>query len=206
MKKYVIPGLIIVILLIGVAAYFGFFAKPAVSQQEYHVHADFAVFVNGQKLNFTQQKYMTLETCGNPNEEKEHANADLTTLAGMKTVVHLHDLNGNVIHFHNANATLAMFFKTIGFDLTPTCFADDQGTQHCNSNDRKLRVFVNDAEITDFVNYKPRDLDKILVAYGQDSDAIIRDQFASVTNEACIYSEKCPVPSGFVLTPESCGS
>ncbi len=205
MKKYIIPGLIIVLLLIGVAVYFGFFAKPQASQPEYHVHADIAVFVNGQKLNFSQQKYMNIETCGKPGEAEQDANADLTTLAGMKMVIHLHDLNGNSIHIHNANATLSMLFKGIGFDLTPTCLVDDQGRQYCNSNNGKLRVFVNDAEITDFVNYKPQDLDKILVTYGSDSDAIIRDQFTTVTNEACIYSEKCPVPSGFVLTPESCG-
>jgi len=51
-------------------------------------------------------------------------------------------------------------------------------------------------------NYVPMDLDKILIYYGHGEPT--ERMFASVTNEACIYSEKCDAPEGFIIEPENC--
>ncbi|MCM2325601.1 MAG: hypothetical protein NDI94_04005 [Candidatus Woesearchaeota archaeon] len=39
-------------------------------------------------------------------------------------------------------------------------------------------------------NYEFEDLDKILITYGADTD--VSAQISSITDDACLYSEKCP--------------
>ena len=98
-----------------------------------------------------------------------------------------------------------MFFKAIAFELTKDCITTRQA-QLCNTQSETLKIFINGVQEQDFANYKPKDLDKILVSYGSENPAIVRGQYETITSQACIYSEKCPAPPGFVLTPDSCGS
>lgn len=192
-----------VIVAIAVLAYQFFFAKPAATTNggEYHAHADFAVFANGQKMDFAKEEFMHKETCGKPGEE--HV-IDLNTPEGMADATHLHDLNGNVAHFHHENATLAMFFKGLGFDLTGECF-ETREAKFCNTETKKVKVFANGLQITDIEKFVPSDLDKILITYGEESASEVRAQNEQLSSQACIYSEKCAKPEGFVITPESCG-
>ena len=176
--------------------------KPTENGTEYHVHADFAVFIRGQKLNFSAKEFMHEELCGKPGEPEP---MDLNTPEGRAEAMHLHDLNGNVLHVHNANATLPLFFQNMGFELTQDCIKTREA-QYCNSQSETLKVYVNAGQIQDFLNYNPEDLDKILVTFGSESQGLINAQYESITSQACIYSEKCSPPSGFVLTAESCGS
>lgn len=201
-QKLLIAG--IAVLAVAIAgAYFLFFQPPA-HDDDYHAHADFAVFINDQKFNFSQKDFMSEALCGKPGEADEHEHADLDTLEGLKSVVHLHDLNGNVIHFHNERVTLPMFFKSIGFNLNETCFST-RDASYCNGEGNTLKVFVNGIRVEGGLeNYAPADLDKILVTYGTETD--FSTQQDSITAQACIYSEKCAKPDGFVITPESCGS
>src|SRR3989338_3616967 len=110
-KKILAAVAVIAIVLL---AYQFFVAKPPSVglQEEYHAHADFAVFINGEKLNFSQKQFMHEEACGKPGET--HA-IDLNSEEGRKEAAHLHDLNGNVMHSHHQNPTLSIFFKNTTF-------------------------------------------------------------------------------------------
>ncbi|MEM4255358.1 MAG: hypothetical protein QXR53_03445 [Candidatus Norongarragalinales archaeon] len=204
MLKTIKTGLVAVaVVAIALLAYQAFLSPKAASPstREYHAHADFAVFVNGQKLDFAKEEFMHKETCGKPGEEEPPI--DLNTPEGMAEAAHLHDLNGNVAHFHHENATLAMFFKGLDFGLTGECF-ETREARYCNTDFKKIKVFANGMQIADIEKYVPSDLDKILVTYGEESASEIRAENEQLTNQACIYSEKCPKPEGFVITPESC--
>jgi len=194
----------VAVIAIVLLAYQFFFTKPpsVQPQEEYHAHADFAVFVNGEKLNFSQKQFMHEEACGKPGEQ--HI-IDLNTDEGRKDAAHLHDLNGNVIHFHHENATLALFFQNLGFSLSKECLQTPQG-RFCNTESKKLKVFKDGLQIQDFGKFVPQDSDKILVTYGSEGAGEVRAQNEQLTSQACIYSGKCAKPDGFEIPVESCGS
>lgn len=137
-----------------------------------HEHADFAVYLEGQKFDFKPAKYQSSET--NP----------------LDPDAHLHDGNGEITHKHRKGITLGYFFGTIGMKFDGQCFATDDGKQYCNSGAKTLKMFVNGKENTQFGSYEFTDLDKILITYGDQTG--VADQISSIGDDACLYSEKCP--------------
>ncbi len=139
-----------------------------------HYHADFKVYLNGIAYDFAQEKYMS---------EEEGALSPFT---------HLHDMNGEIIHKHMSGITLGDFFESIGMSLTETCFTVDDGTAYCDDETKTLQFYVNGELNTKFDQYELQDLDRILISYGDETEAELQIQLSSVTDEACIYSETCP--------------
>ena len=81
---------------------------------------------------------------------------------------HVHNNKGQVVHIHKEGTTLGQFFRSVG--LTP-----------------KGKLFVNNKEVVgDIMSYAPKDLDRIIVSDSANID------YGSVSDDACIYSEKCP--------------
>ena len=137
---------------------------------EIHEHADFVVYIGDEHYNFSQERYMT------------------DSSKTLSAYAHLHDGNGNVIHKHADGITLGYFFASLGMKLNSTCF--DAG--HCNDGTNDLRMFVNGQPSSEYERYEFRDLDRILISYGNYSQERIGEMIASVTDEACIQSLKCP--------------
>lgn len=97
---------------------------------------------------------------------------------------HVHDGNGKVVHIHKKETTIGQFFRSIGLDI-------------------KGRLFVNKREITgDLYNFVPADLDQVVVVSGSATEAQIATMLDAVTNDACIYSLKCPERG--TPPPEAC--
>jgi len=148
--------------------------QPPAAPPVYHVHADFAVFLDGSRYNFSQEKYMS---------------GDNRTLSAL---AHLHDMDGGVLHIHSKIATLSEFFSSLNMAFNSTCFALDNGSAYCNTDGKTLKMLVNGQPNSQFGLYKPLDLDRILITYGNQSDAEIASQQSLVSNNSCIYSDKCP--------------
>ena len=91
--------------------------------------------------------------------------------------IHLHDGEGGVVHIHAANATLDDFLDSLGIELHETT---------------GLRIYVNGREEPQGLDYQPRDLDRILVVDGQATQGQVSQWLATASEQACIYSEKCP--------------
>jgi len=197
--KQAFVGLSIGILL-ALGGYFGYQylypAQPIEQIEKYHVHADFAVYLDGKKYNFAQEKYMvSIDVCELENQTKR---------------THLHDMNDNVAHVHAPDQTWGIFFSNIGFTLTYDLKKDypvletDEGKVYENG-----RMFVNGKEIpkqTSFNGYEIKDLDQVAFFFGNTNEQIIGDGLAQVTKQSCIYSGKCPIPEGVKLPEEHCGS
>lgn len=138
-----------------------------------HEHADFKVYLNGQTFDFARDKYQS--TDNNP------------LLPGM----HMHDGVGNLIHKHKTGITLGMFFESLGMQFTKDCFAVMTTEKYCNSASQSLKFYVNGQANDQFGNYEFKDLDRVLISYGP-TNQDIQSQLNSLTDMACIYSEKCP--------------
>ena len=140
--------------------------------EKVHEHADFAVYLEGQKFNFTKAKYQSSET--NPLDPEAH----------------LHDGNGEVTHKHRKGVTLGYFFESIGMKFDSQCFVTDEDKEYCNTDSKKLKMYVNGKINEQFGSYEFTDLDKILITYGNETG--VADQITSISDNACLYSEKCP--------------
>ena len=177
-KILLLPLIIIGICLLG-AIGIGIYkftrpAHPSYLDSGFHVHADFKVYLNGQAVDFTGAKYQS-------TEEKH-----------LDEYAHLHDGNGGVLHIHKAGITLNYFFKTLGIEFTHDCFILDTKERFCTTPTSTLQVFVNGQKNDQLSEYIPQDLDHILITYGATSTAEIDQELKSITDNACIYSKKCP--------------
>jgi hypothetical protein len=173
--------------------------------RDVHLHADFAMYADGVKWNFAQEKYMTT----NEND--------------LSKAVHLHDMDGNVLHVHAANVTFGMFLESLGMKLETknnpdgigqeVCFTDDEGKETCYSrfgcysidgrqaicvdpiiSAQSWRLFVNGEQLPEDMkmeDYVMKDLDQILLT-NISFDGDLESQLTSITDNACIQSEKCP--------------
>ncbi len=160
-------------------------ANDLANAPDAHLHADFAVYINGKAIDFSLPKYQSKApstTTTSTDDEK----------GALDPYTHLHDGNGHIIHVHKQGVTLGYFFQTLGMDFDKNCFKRDTGEVSCTDATHSLKFFVNGArsELND--TYEIKDLDRILISYGPFTDNSLDTQIASVTNNACIYSETCP--------------
>lgn len=178
-----------------------------------HTHADFAVWVNGTLLDFSDDRYMSappvqatvfdlLVPVASAHGDEEEAGA----LPGRE-YLHLHDGNGRVLHRHKPGLTIGDFFASLGLDMGDGCFtlddflfaqldqdwAKDFARTKTLCDDGKFRwtMIVNGEVVPMDHHYVPNDMDKILLSYGS-SDTAPMEQYASITDEACKYSKTCP--------------
>lgn len=171
--------LVILVLLIAVGMVIGRMLLDTGTSEvgvvgDLHYHADFALYVNGERYDFAREKYLSTE------------NESLSNFA------HLHDLDGNVIHKHAEGVTLGFFLETLGMKLDDTCLVLDEGTSYCNEGNKELKMYVDGKHNDKFDRYDLQDEDRILLSYGDEVEQEINEQIQSVTDEACIYSLKCP--------------
>lgn len=141
--------------------------------EKVHEHADLKVYINNKSLDLTQAKYQS-------TEEKE-----------LDPDTHLHDGNGNVVHKHRKGVTLGYFFKTLKIDFSKDCLVMDTGERYCNNETNELKFLVNGKSSDSFGSYEFSDLDKILISYGPKAE-VLSSQINSISDDACLYSEKCP--------------
>ena len=151
---------------------------PAKNPDPNHSHADFAVFVEGRKIDFGKPQYM---------EDDAKAGTGTT----MRNYVHLHDNNGSVIHRHKPGLTIGDFFGSIGMPIQGDCMTIDTGRSVCPDNGKKWRLFVNESEIPFSGTYIFQDAERILLSYGL-ADGDRAAELAQVTDDACRYSRTCP--------------
>ena len=129
-----------------------------------HNHADIKVYINGNAVDFSQQKYQ---------------------LAAR--FIHFEEGIGNVVHTHATGLTIGHLFRSLGGDFSNNCAALEKNN-YCSEGSKKLRFYVNGNPSNEFDNYAIKDLDRILVSYGTESEADIQKQLESVTNLAAKYS------------------
>ena len=169
---------------------------------EVHYHADFLLYLNGVPYNFSQAKYMSAENGSDLNQ-----------------FIHIHDMNGKVIHLHRGGVTLGKFFNSLNMTFNPNCFVLDNGTAYCNSGSGSLKMYVqhlsedNSTNTTrsgsweqNYVmnNYQFNDLDRILITYGNETYTQIQEQMKSVGEDACLYSLNCPWKGKLDANENSC--
>lgn len=159
---------------------------PVPNPDPNHTHADFAVWVNGEKLDFSAEDLMS--------ESESEETDDDHEAHGHKhhPYLHLHDGVGHVIHRHKPGLSFEEFFTSlqVGFDeLCYASFAPLADGQICGET--PFRLFVNGEEIAFDLAYVFGDTDQVLITNAA-TDAEVQRQLTEMTDDACRYSKTCP--------------
>jgi hypothetical protein len=185
-KKHLILASATVILFIAASYYLYQKYNPfTYYDDEVHVHADFLIYIDDQKMDLTSEKYQS------STKQILHKN------------VHLHDGDDNVVHRHAEGITFAEFLASVGFTLTNECLTNDEGTSYCSNNDKVLSLFVNKVPKTIITEYIPQEEDQVLLYFGTRDNQKLSEYQNSITDESCIFSGTCPERG--IAPAESCG-
>jgi len=150
-----------------------------------HYHADFAVFIRGEQVDFNRPEWVVDE-----NADGDH-----------HPYLHIHPERYTVVHVHLSGSTWAEFFETLGFKLTDptlagvdeadTCLVTPEGERLCSNGQERLRFFRNGVEVDGIALTEIHDLERVLITYGSESDEEIAAQLAAVTDQSCIVGGYC---------------
>lgn len=153
----------------------------AVNPDPNHTHADFAIFIDGKQLDFSDPEYMAdLPT------EIDHSDHGHT-----HDTLHLHDEVATVIHRHKPGQSFGEFLNSIGIQLTTSCITLADQTQFCTNNENILTMVINNAHMPVDPNYVFVDEDQILLTYNKVNSNWV-DEWNQLTDDSCLYSKTCP--------------
>ena len=158
MKRF-LPVIIFLVLVIGACEYG--YNRTVPNEDPNHTHADFAVWINGQQVNFAQAKYMTAELTPAQLEALSKNTDTGSSVEFLKQYLHLHDMNGHVVHRHKPGLTFGDFLTSLGFslqekydptnkDISKSCVTDPDGRIFCDDlehHQEGWQVLVNDAQL-----------------------------------------------------------
>ena len=83
-----------------------------------HYHANMAVYIDGEKWDFSEDKYM---------EETSRCNVVHDVLPEDR--IHLHDKNGDTVHVHMAASTWGDLFNNLYWNLAIDRIVTDTGKE-----------------------------------------------------------------------------
>ncbi len=137
-----------------------------------HMHADWKVYINGEQIDFSDKAHM----------DRMRKELSVSSFIHVDSGNPPPEKTGDVIHMHATGVPLWIFFDSIGMNLSKECLVLDNGKKFCNDDKNTLKFYVNEKSNNQYENYVFKDLDKILISYGSETD--LTQQFNSITNFA----------------------
>ena len=144
-----------------------------------HFHADWAIFVDGERLDLSDQRYM---------EEV----ASCYTVDGEVTPqsrAHMHEGNHDVVHVHHLGATWGHLAGNLGIGLGEGYLILDDGTRIFDGEDGRFTYILNGGALTSAHNELIASEDRLLISYGSESlSELAEGQFGQVATTAGEYN------------------
>jgi hypothetical protein len=144
-----------------------------------HYHANFALYINGQREEFKAAHYY-----------EEVAACTLHGTIQPAQRAHMHDEINDVVHVHDDAVTWQQFFNNIGWSLGPNFIQDDTRSLHVADDTNKLNIILNGQNLTDLTsmaNEVIKDEDRLLISFGDIDDKTLDKEFKSVPATAHHY-------------------
>ncbi len=183
MKKIFFMLLFIVMVLGGYAfwyIYSGLLFLPP------HYHANFAMYIDGEGVDFSDDKYM-----------EDVAGCSLSGEKMPKDRVHLHENNGDTIHIHSEWAAWGHFFANNNYYFSSERIITDTWEEYSVDQENKIYYVLNGKEINNPYNRLISSEDRLLIAYGDYTQEELTELSDSVSDNAGEYNSK--------YDPGSCG-
>lgn len=164
---------VVVSVLAGVAVGFlliGFIRLVALDDHETHYHANFAVFIHGERVTFDGPQYY---------QEVSACDAHSSPLGRT----HMHDKNDHLVHVHADTVTWSDFFTNLGWSLNNDMLYDGK-TAHVDGQDGQLNFILNGKPTRSIANEVIGDQDRLLISFGAEDDVALQRQFSQVQSDA----------------------
>lgn len=100
--------------------------------------------------------------------------------------IHFEKSDGTTVHKHAKGVTLGYLFQTLKLKLDDKCFVFQDGRSFCTNDDYSLKLYVNGEKVNDLRDYEPMDNDRILIAYGAETQEQIQEYLSELNNQTII--------------------
>jgi hypothetical protein len=150
-----------------------------------HYHANWALFVNGQRVDLSGSQYMEEVTACVPVGQ--------TILPTQRT--HMHAGTQDVVHGHDDGVTWGHLMANLGFGLGED-FLILGGDRYVADGTNSLKYIADGQVVLPAYNRVIRSTERLLISYGPESvDEVIATQFPQVASTAAEYNTR-PDPAG----------
>ncbi|MDB5175654.1 MAG: hypothetical protein JWM81_512 [Candidatus Saccharibacteria bacterium] len=170
--------LLIAGILIGVLAVLIIrFATYSPNNEHTHYHANFAVFINGQREEFKAARYY--------QEVSICATGKGITIPQQRA--HMHDNINSAIHVHDHAVTWGQFFENLGWYIGPDFIEKDDGTMYREDATNKLHLIIDGQDytgITTLTNTVIKDQSRVLISFGNIDATTLTTEFKAVPSTA----------------------
>lgn len=167
--------------LVGVLILAGFRYMTVPPPPVTHHHANWAVFVAGERLDLSADRFM------------EDVSACRTSPDAIRPRdrIHLHDGNDGVVHVHHPASTWGQLLANLGMAAGPDYLFTPDGERHFAGADSTLVFIRNGDHVYDLTNEAVRSLDRVAISFGTESpDEVVAEQFSQVAHDAAEHNEK----------------
>ncbi len=150
-----------------------FLAVRLPEEEDVHFHANFAIFTNGQKLDFSDQKFMHIESCANDDSNDDHS----AKVFGDR--IHLEDGVGDVAHIHDSGVVWGDLMLYLRSKVTADGIYFD-GKKIAVGNNQKITYYINGQAVEGFEQRDIRSNDTLLIVLGDKRSKVVEDSKAEL--------------------------
>jgi hypothetical protein len=151
-----------------------------------HYHANWAVFVNGQRVDLSGSQYMEEVTACVPVGQ--------TILPTQRT--HMHEGNQDIVHVHDDGVTWGHLMANLGFGLGEDFLILHGGDRYVADGERTLKYIADGQVVLPAYNRVIRSTERLLISYGPETvEEVVATQFPQVASTAAEYNTR-PDPAG----------
>lgn len=143
-----------------------------------HYHANFAVYLNGQRQEFKDIFYY-IDVSGTCTTQDQKISP--------RERAHLHDSVNDVVHVEDEVVTWGHFFQNIGWVIDPKVIRTPEQFLMADENN-KVTFILNGQKLDNIINKVIADSDKLLVDYGSTNDQALQQEFGSIASTASKYN------------------
>ena len=174
MAKGLWVGIALGVFALGAARFVGVHPLAAT-----HFHANWAIFVDGERLDLSGQRYMEeVSSCYTVDGE-----------VTPQSRAHMHEGNHDVVHVHHLGATWGHLAGNLGIGLGEGYLILDDGTRIFDGEDGRFTYILNGGALTSAHNELIASEDRLLISYGSGSLSELEEgQFGQVATTAREYN------------------
>jgi len=166
---------------IGVLLLAGFRFMTVPRPHVTHHHANWAVFVGGERLDLSADRYMEdVASCRTSPESIR-----------PRDRIHLHDGDDEVVHVHHPASTWGQLLANLEMAAGPDYLFTPDGEKHFAAGDSQVVFIRNGQRLYDLSNEPVRSEDRVVIYFGDEGpDDVVGRHFSLVADNAAEHNEK----------------
>lgn len=143
-----------------------------------HYHANWAVFVGGQRLDLSGDRFM------------EEVTACRASGEGIlpEERIHMHENNHDLVHVHHDGATWGALMANLGMALGDDHLFLADGRSLTADDSARLVFVLNGLTVPSVHNRVVRSGDRLLISYTADPQGTAQGEYAQVKDDAEMYN------------------